>query len=262
MSEHLDADRLRELLRGVALAREVRVLAETTSTNDVAADFGRQGSESGLVVFAERQTHGRGRMGRAWEAQASRGLLFSILFRPPLGVQEWTRLSTWAGVGIAEGLGHVAGCRALIKWPNDIFINDRKAAGILVESSIGRGRGFAVIGIGINVNQRAFAPPLDETAISLRQVCGHELDRHEVAAAVLRALDDFSKHLENDFGRIVENARGRSYLDRRFVEFVRGNETASGMAEGLDDAGALLVRQADGRLIKVDSGEVTLRFAR
>jgi BirA family biotin operon repressor/biotin-[acetyl-CoA-carboxylase] ligase len=262
MPERLDADRLRELLRGVVLVREVRVFAETTSTNDVAADFGRQGAESGLVVFAERQTRGRGRLGRAWEAPAHRGLLFSILFRPPLGVQEWTRLSTWAGVGIAAGIERVAPCRVLIKWPNDIFINDRKVAGILVEGSVGQGRGFVVVGIGINVNQPAFATPLDGTAISLRQACGRELDRHDVAAAVLRGLDEFSRHLDGGFGRIISSARDRSYLDGRFVEFGQGDATLSGVVEGLDDTGALLVRQADGRMVKVSSGEVSPRFAR
>ena len=134
------------------VGREILVLAETGSTNDVAAQLGRAGAPEGLVVFAERQTAGRGRLGRKWESAAHKGLWFSLLLRPTFALADWARLTTWAAVGIARGLEEaLPGFRAAVKWPNDIYLLGKKAVGILCESVAGPG-GYAVVGIGVNVN--------------------------------------------------------------------------------------------------------------
>lgn len=154
--DRLIADDLSAQLGACGLVREIVVFAETGSTNDCAAQLGRQGAPGGQVIFAERQTSGRGRFGRRWDSASHRGLWFSMLLRPSLAVPQWPRLTTWAAVAIAMAIEKQTGERAMIKWPNDVFVGGRKVAGILIESGADRGGApFAVVGIGVNVNHEA-----------------------------------------------------------------------------------------------------------
>ena len=94
----------------------------------------REGAAEGLVIFAETQTAGRGRLGRRWESDSHKGLWFSVLLRPRFSTALWTRIATWAAVAIAEAIEAETACRAQIKWPNDIYIGGKKVTGILIES--------------------------------------------------------------------------------------------------------------------------------
>src|SRR5438067_918384 len=207
---------------GCRLAREVLVFEKTQSTNDVAARLGHSGAGEGVVVFAETQTAGRGRLGRKWESASREGLWFSVLLRPRLQLRAWPRLPTWAAVAVAEGIEEIIACRAMIKWPNDIFIGGKKIAGILIESHPDEDRreNFAVVGIGINVNQTHFPEPLTAKASSLREIAGGALlDRQQIAAAVLRRLDALYQKLSDDaFPELLAAAESRSFLRGRWVE--------------------------------------------
>ena len=245
------------------LPLSVLVFAETSSTNDVAARLGRSGAAAGTVVFAESQTAGRGRLGRRWESAAHQGLWFSLLLRPQLPVTEWTRLTTWAAVGVARGIETaVPGVRAGIKWPNDIYLSGRKAVGILIESSLGGAAAerFAVVGIGVNINHRLsdFPPELEGKAISLREASGADsapLDRQAVAVALLRSLSALYPSLGSALPAIVAEAQARSVLLGKRVEIQSVSGSVAGVAEALEADGALRVRRDDGETVTVSGGE-------
>lgn len=256
--DRLIADDLRALLDGCRFGREILVLKETASTNDVAAQLGRGGAAEGLVVLAETQTAGRGRLGRKWESASHEGLWFSILIRPHFAMSLWTRLTTWAAVSIAEGIESVVPCLLAIKWPNDLFLGDKKVVGILIESHIDKG-GFAVVGIGVNVNQTAFPDAISQTAASLRQAAGSPIDRQLLAASIIRRLAARFEELESEFSNIVAEAEARSFLQGRWVETRSAGEVTVGLAEGLDENGALRLRTRSGEVITLPGGEVSVR---
>lgn len=244
--------------------REIVVFAETGSTNDVAAAMGRQGVEPGVVIFAEKQTAGRGRFGRRWDSASHKGLWFSLLLRPEVDVSDWPRLTTWAAVSTAEALESLARKRTSIKWPNDIFFGDGKTAGMLIELGTDAAqRPFAVVGIGINVNHEPadFPEELQGRATSLRAVSGREMDRAEAAVEVLRALERWYRKVRGEFDEILEEARTRSNLLGRWITVSVGESSLEGQAEAIDSSGRLMLRAANGELITLNAGEVSLHRA-
>jgi BirA family biotin operon repressor/biotin-[acetyl-CoA-carboxylase] ligase len=259
--DRLIADDLLSRLGPCALVREIVVFAETGSTNESAMQRGRQGAENGLVIFAERQTAGRGRFGRPWASASHRGLWFSLLLRPTLPASTWPRLTTWAAVSLAATIENSLGLAAGIKWPNDIYIQGRKIAGILAESGVdAAGQPFAVVGLGVNVNHDPgdFPPELEGKAGSLRMVSGRLIDRPTLATNLLRELDARLPQVAEDFpGMIAETAR-RSLLLGHWVQVRSGQHLLEGRAETLDAHGHLLLRQADGTLTRLTAGEVTI----
>lgn len=240
-----------------SLAREILVFEETSSTNDVAAKLGREGHPGGLVVFAERQTAGRGRFGRRWDSAGHAGLWFSLLLRPQWPLARWPRLTTWAGVSVAAAVEHCTSLPARIKWPNDVLIHGRKVSGILIESaSDSTGAMFAVAGIGMNVNQEEFPAELATRAASLRQLTGRPLDRAALATAILRELAARLPTAATGDTLIAEATR-RSALLGTWVRLQSGTETLEGTAESLDPEGNLLLRLPDATLHRATAGEVT-----
>jgi BirA family transcriptional regulator, biotin operon repressor / biotin---[acetyl-CoA-carboxylase] ligase len=257
--DRLIADDLATMLDGISLAREVLVFENTGSTNDFAARMGRDGAAEGLVIFAESQTAGRGRLGRRWESDARKGLWFSLLLRPAFSPALWTRLTTWAAVAIAEAVEAKTGCKTDIKWPNDIYIGGKKVTGILIESHFDKTRGgFAVVGIGVNVNHEKFPNEIAERAGSLRLACGHPLDRQQLAAALFRRLDALYPLLKNDFVEIVARAELRSFLRGQWIEIRAGETVLAGCVVRLDADGGIVLRTGDGKEVSVCSGEVTV----
>lgn len=259
--DRLIADDLHSRLGPCDLAREIVVFAETGSTNDSAMQRGRQGASGGLVIFAERQTAGRGRFGRAWASASHRGLWFSLLLRPTLPYSAWPRLTTWAAVSLAATIENSLGLPAAIKWPNDIYLTGRKIAGILAESGVDvNGQPFAVVGIGVNVNQNVgdFPPELAGKAASLGMVTERFIDRPTLAANLLRELDLRFSQLTSAFPEMIAEAARRSLLLGRWVQIQSGHNLIEGRAEELDPDGQLLLRANDGTLHRLSAGEVTV----
>lgn len=257
--DRLVADDLAAMLDGVNLAREILVFEKTGSTNDLAARLGRDGAAEGLVIFAEKQTAGRGRLGRRWESGARLGLWFSLLLRPRFSQALWTRLTTWAAVAVAEAVESETSCLATIKWPNDIYIDGKKVIGILIESHSDKAHGgFAVAGIGVNVNHDRFPPEIAGKAVSLLQVAGHPFDRQKIAVAILHSLAALHPLLETNFKSLVARAGRRSFLREKWVAIRAGDTVFEGRAERLDENGALILRARDGGEITISSGEATV----
>lgn len=190
-NDRLVAAELRTALAGNRIGNEIVVVEETESTNDLAWAAADRGAAEGFVVFAERQTKGRGQYGRRWESAPHLGLWFSVLLRPGLSLRESPKLTLELAENIAAAIEAETGIRPAIKPPNDIYIRERKVAGVLVEGRTAKdGTYVAVAGIGINVNQAPddFPPELRATAGSLAMAMGKELSRPKLAIALLRQI--------------------------------------------------------------------------
>ena len=239
---------------------EITVFAKTNSTNDLALQRGLLGASGPLAFFAETQSAGRGRFGRHWHSPEGSGLWFSLLLRPPLPFSQWPRLTTAAAVAIARSITQVCGLKASLKWPNDIWVDGKKVAGLLMETAHTAARQpFAVLGIGINANQSDFPEALTQSATSLRLAKGIPIDRAELAAGVLDEIGRVLPQLDTGFESILEEARKRSTVLGRTLRLLSSGEPVEGLAEALDSEGHLMLRLHDGSLRCFSAGEVTLR---
>ena len=220
----------------------------TDSTNERAKELALQGAPHGTLVTADEQTAGRGRQGRAWVAPPGKALLMSVVLRDLGGAQAYLPLA--AAVAVCEACEQSADVRCQIKWPNDVWIDGRKLAGILVE---GRPQqGWAVLGIGLNVStaQDEFPEELRELATSLAAAGREPPAREDVLARLVSALD---AQLGAAPGEILRAWRSRDALSGQTVRWQHGEGTAT----GIDESGALLVDTSSGR-VALEAGEVHL----
>ena len=188
----LEPHLLRDALGDCFIGREIVVLEDTASTNDSILERAHRGAPEGLVVFAEHQTAGRGQRANRWESAVHKGLWFSILLRPKIDISESARLSTWAASVVAETITNEFDLGTRVKPPNDVYIGDKKVAGLLVEMRAQKNAPhLAIVGIGINVNHAPtdFSEELRSRAASLAILLNRELDRANLAIALLRKLD-------------------------------------------------------------------------
>jgi BirA family transcriptional regulator, biotin operon repressor / biotin---[acetyl-CoA-carboxylase] ligase len=202
MLDRLVANEMRAALGSVLIGREIIVLDQTGSTNDAILQIATPNSSEGLVLFAEHQTAGRGQRGNRWESAAGKGLWFSILLRPRIEINRSPLLTAWAAETISEAIENEFSLKTAIKLPNDVQIDGRKVAGVLVEMRAReKAPHSAIVGIGINVNQALedFPKELQSRAISLaialgrsakgRIRRGEQVDRQNFAIALLGNLD-------------------------------------------------------------------------
>jgi BirA family biotin operon repressor/biotin-[acetyl-CoA-carboxylase] ligase len=191
-SDRLVAAELRATLGECRVGNQLVVVEETGSTNDLAWEAEARGAPEGFVVFAERQTAGRGQYGRRWESAPYQGLWFSVLLRPPVTLNESPRLTSLLAGVTATIIIEETGCAATIEAPNDIYVAGRKIAGVLVEGRTASDRSYvAVAGLGVNVNQTLedFPEELRATGGSLRMATGRRIQRGPLAVALLRKLE-------------------------------------------------------------------------
>ncbi len=258
-------DRLRELeLRPLLNTHDVgQVLhwfAEVGSTNDVAKQLAEEGAAHGEVVVAETQTAGRGRRGRSWVSPPGRSVYLSVILRPDLPPARAPELTLLASVAVCEAVRR-AGVGAAIKWPNDVLVRGRKLAGILTEMAAEQDQlQWVVLGVGVNVNARPDDFPADvrDVATSLAVERGEPVPRALFTAALLTSLEEWlDRHAADGFGPVRAAWRDLSDTLGREVR-VRGSAgDVVGIAEDIDEAGALLVRRPDG-LQRVVAGDLEL----
>jgi len=244
------------------VGRDIRVFEETTSTNDVIEKLARDGVKEGVVVFAEAQTGGRGRLGRKWMSPPRRGLWFSVLLRPQLRPQEVTQLTVASATALRRAIKTVTGRLPEIKWPNDLLFDGKKVVGILTEMSaeVDCVR-HVILGIGVNVNQDAadFPAELRRLATSLKLVTGRKISRAELAVEMLRELDaDYARIGAGKFSQLADEWETGCATLGKNVSVQMGARKIRGCAEALDDDGALLVRTEHGHLERITGGDVTL----
>src|SRR5438046_3270094 len=192
MLDRLVGSELQANLGSAGIGREIIVLEQTGSTNDAILQVATADLNEGLVLFAEHQTEGRGQRGNRWESTAGKGLWFSILLQPRIDINNSPRLTTWAAEAISDLIQNEFFLKATIKLPNDVEINGRKVAGVLVEMRAQeKAPHLAIAGIGINVNQSLedFPRELQSWAISLAMALDRQVNRQKFAIALLRNLD-------------------------------------------------------------------------
>lgn len=242
------------------LGQRIERRGRVASTNDEAGLLARAGAPHGTVVVAEEQTSGRGRYGRTWCSPPGDNLYLSVVLRPGTSPERAPPITLAGGLGVAEAVNN-AGVRASLKWPNDVVVGGRKLAGVLTEMNTrGQQLEHVILGIGVNVNASASAFPPDIAAIatSLRLELGREVDRDEVLRELLPALE---RWLDAFFAGGV-SAIAKPWTERAELagSRVRADAEDGGPVEGepvgLDDEGALLVEDDDGRRHRVVSGEV------
>jgi BirA family biotin operon repressor/biotin-[acetyl-CoA-carboxylase] ligase len=229
---------------------------EVGSTNDVARAAAEAGAPEGLVLVANTQSLGRGRVGRSWSSPPGAGLYVSVVLRPR---ESALRLLTIAaGVAIAEGVHAASGLQTCLKWPNDVYVGSRKLAGILAEGGSSAGAvDHVVLGFGINIRRAAYPPDVVARATSLESELGRDVDRGLVLAECLAALSHRYGMLQRGAVDDVIAAwrkRGALHMSRA-VEWDADGGSRRGRAEDIDATGALLVR-IDDRIVRVISGEV------
>lgn len=263
MRHSLDEKELRAVCAESGLLWQVRVLAETASTNDLLRDEGRARDVAHEVVFTEKQIAGRGRRDHVWDGAAGRDLLFSLALRPQAPVARWTRATQLTALAVCRAVERELGLRAQIKWPNDVLLQEKKVCGILVESFVGAAGAFLVVGIGLNVNAVSFDGELATTATSLRMACDSEavrergIDRQPLAAVLLEELSGMRAAVEDDalFRACLEEVRGLSAWLGRQVRLMADGQECWGRVTGLTDEGALTLLTVEGEERVIHSAE-------
>jgi BirA family biotin operon repressor/biotin-[acetyl-CoA-carboxylase] ligase len=263
----LHADELSAGLgRTRSIGRDVRVFNETTSTNDVVEKLARDGVKEGVVVFAESQTRGRGRLGRKWVSPARKGLWMSILLRPKIKPLETTRITVASAIAVRRAIQQVTTLKAQVKWPNDILINGKKVAGILTELAAEPDCvKYLVLGIGVDVNLNAsdFPADLRKTATSLKAELGRAVSRTTLAVEILRQLDeDYHRAISGQFGKVADEWEEYCSTIGQRITIRTGQREIEGRAESLAEDGALLLRTDHGHLERIVGGDVSITVPR
>jgi len=253
------------------LGRPVRFFERVGSTNNVARQMAEAGAAEGLVVVADEQTAGKGRLNRSWWAPPGSSLLMSLLLRPSLPLLRAGQLAMCLGLGAVEGIEEVTGLRPALKWPNDLVVNGRKLGGMLVElAADGDALSYAVLGLGLNVTWQAgrrssFVVPADiaATATDLAAVLGRQVNRLPLLAGILACTEKWYERTlaeqpsPSAGGPVVQAWAARLDTLGHAVSVRLGDGEVRGDAVGVSPEGALLVRDEAGRVHTLWAGDVT-----
>jgi len=254
----LSADVLADALQHQSIGKHIIYQHVMPSTMDVAQAAIKSDAPHGTVVVCEQQEHGQGRLSRQWFSPLGGVYLSVILYLPQSFL---SRLTVWASLATADAIREVCELDVHFKWPNDVLLNGKKVSGIMARSGQDAcGRLWAVVGIGINANLILTEQPAEIASISafLSEVKDHEVSRNHLIISLL-------KHCEQRYDALM---RGETFIDEwrlklvtlgKFVVVKNGTNVYEGLAEMVDDDGALLLREPEGKLVKVPAGDVTLR---
>ncbi|HYQ45892.1 MAG TPA: biotin--[acetyl-CoA-carboxylase] ligase [Polyangiaceae bacterium] len=253
-----DADRFRAQSRETKppLGRPLMYEPVTGSTNDDALSAARAGAPHGSVFVADEQTAGRGRRGNAWLAAPGESLLFSVLLRPKLELSQASALTLAVGLALRDAIAPQVSGATHIKWPNDLYVNGQKLAGILLESQLQGDRLQAVVvGIGLNVATRDFPPEIAPRATSLALLGAGHVEREPLLQAILNALAlRLDRYQQAGVTGILDELNAADALRGKRVR-VDGQE---GIGGGLDEQGRLLLRDDVGAVHAIVAGTVEL----
>ena len=258
----LSVDDLRRACTAARFGQEIRYFESVSSTNTVAHELALEGAAEGTVVIAETQSKGRGRLGRTWESPPYRNLYMSLVLRPQVSVAYAPQIGLIGGLAVAETAREWWAVDATIKWPNDVLVGGRKAAGILTEMEAEDDRVcFIVLGVGVNLNSTPedFPPDLRDKATGMCSAAGAPIDRVRFTARLLSQLEQrYGLFLREGFAAIRPLWEGLSCLAGRHVQIEGGGEQCAGVAIGLDADGALRVLRANGEETRVVAGDVSV----
>lgn len=243
--------------RGLSIGKPIELMEEIDSTNDAAKRAAKNDAPHGALFVAESQSRGRGRQGRSWIGERGESILCSVVMRLKCDPRSLPPLALVAGLAARDAVANATNERVMMKWPNDVLVDGKKVAGVLVEAVLTASRVDAVIvGVGINVHQRNFSGELAETATSIARHASSPPDRAAVLADLLTGLDRDIAHVASR-GLGLVHARITS-ADALAGRAVRTDDGVSGEALGIELDGALRVRKDDGTIVRLAAGEVHL----
>ncbi|MDF2987584.1 MAG: birA, biotin-(acetyl-CoA-carboxylase) ligase [Eubacterium sp.] len=248
---------------GQKIGKQIIHFEEIDSTSNYAKKIGNEGCRHGTVVVAEKQTLGRGRIGRPWQSGSNHGLWFSTVLRPELEPEQVQIVTLAASVAVIEGIARGEGINCGIKWPNDIILDNSKLAGILTELSAEPGHvNYLVVGIGININQdlKDFDPELQNKATSLKIHAGKKISRVRLLESILTSFEEiYNIMLEGNTGEIINRWNKYSVTIGKEVKIVYRDIEYIGTAKSIASDGKLVVRCKDGTEKEISAGEVQVR---
>ncbi len=242
----------------------VYLFAEVDSTNTRLKEIAKVGSPAGTVLVADRQTGGRGRLGRSFLSPGGVGVYLSALIRPDCTPSELMHLTCAVAVAMCDAVEAAFGFHPGIKWTNDLVVGNKKLGGILTELGLNPKTGrvdYAVLGIGINCGQLEsdFDESIRGMATSARMVLGREADRNRLIAEMVKALENMDRELLVSPAAMLERYRRDCITLGQYVSILRGDEVRHAQALDLDREGGLIVRYDSGETGTVTSGEVSVR---
>lgn len=246
-------------LRGTPFAKHIFHFFKVDSTNTVAMRLGDEGEPHGTVVVAEEQTSGRGRAGHSWHSEKAAGIYVSVLLRPQISPMLAPALTLVGGLAAHAAIAEGSGLLPDIRWPNDVLLKGKKVCGILTEMQAEPDRmHFAVIGIGINVNQPKMPSELASIATSMRMETGRVHSRLDLLARLLRHLDRYyNQFITEGAAPILQRfAEMSSYFEGKRVRISTSTDNFVGTTAGLEPMGILRVKRDDGKIESVISGTV------
>lgn len=252
----LDTERVQTALAGLVVGRRVYYRHSIGSTMDLARELARRGEPEGAVVVAEEQTKGRGRFDRAWVSPPFQNLYLTAALRPDRDSLPSVNMA--AALATRQTAADMTGANPAVKWPNDVRVDGRKLAGILIEAEFNGGEPvFALVGIGLNVNLDVSQhPEIADTAASMRSVCGREFEREAVLESLLRNLDEWLRRAKDGEPIAERWAESLETLGKR-VRLRWKDRVVEGIAESVDERGGLVILRDDGARQTVAAGEVT-----
>jgi BirA family biotin operon repressor/biotin-[acetyl-CoA-carboxylase] ligase len=241
---------------------QIHYFEEVESTQNIARNLAAEGAPHGTAVIAETQSAGRGRMGRGWHSPPGVNLYTTIILRPKIAMAEVPRLSLVAGVAAAEALEDVASGIVQLKWPNDVWLNGRKAGGIIAEAVTDRMQRLdsVLLGIGLNLNLAAedVPPEIRDRAISVLIATGRQCDRVLVANSLFTRLNIwYDETVTQGFAAVRPHWESYSALTGKRVTVVDAGTREEGLVTGIDADGALLLETSNG-VRRIIAGDVTL----
>jgi BirA family biotin operon repressor/biotin-[acetyl-CoA-carboxylase] ligase len=232
------------------------------STNEVASELATRGCKEGTVIVAEKQTQGKGRLGRRWVSPKG-GIWLSLILRPEMSSTEASKITFITASAVVETIQQLYALDPVVKWPNDVLINGQKICGILTEASTRAGIvQFVIVGVGINANidLKSFPPTLQREVTTLKYELGHAVERQALTKTLLQNFDHrYSRLRQGEWRTLLQEWKNAAAFLHKSVRITSFDEIFLGEAVDVDLDGALLIRLDTGVLKRVLAGDIELR---
>lgn len=259
--DKMSQQEINEKLKTLYIGRPTVVLDSVDSTNEEIKRRAKQGEKQGLTVVSDEQTLGKGRLGRVWQSPKGTSIYESILLRPELAPSQVPCITLVAGLALCNTINSIAECNAKIKWPNDIIIGSKKLCGILTEMTIEDNTvSFAVVGMGINANNRSFPDEIKHKATSLYLEKGIAFSRAELVAKLAENFEQaYNEFIMGGFEAIKDEYVSLCATIGRRVSAHRSNEEICGTAADIAADGGLIIQTDSGNTEYISTGEVAVQ---
>ncbi|MBN2401452.1 MAG: biotin--[acetyl-CoA-carboxylase] ligase [Spirochaetes bacterium] len=261
--DKMNPDMIRSGLKTAFIGQSIVYSTKTESTNKDAKELAEKGAREGTLVITEEQAKGRGRLNRSWVSAPHENILISLIFRPALPPSKLFSLTMITSIAIVKAIRKTTGLKTKIKWPNDIYYNNKKLAGILTELNVGRNQiNYAIVGIGLNVNadMNKF-PEIKEIATSLFNETGKIISRNELLKEILFKLEKkYNLLKDGKNNRIRKNWNKYSLVTGRHVTVFSEGYSEEGIADSIAEDGSLILLKSNGEKKNILCGDVSLRI--